>query len=77
MTDAIIALKYFYIAAPASGIGTCWAGFLSIAVTSYEPLQKALGLPAGRKYAYGLMFGYPKYRIYGILRRNPLRVTWR
>jgi nitroreductase/NAD-dependent dihydropyrimidine dehydrogenase PreA subunit len=76
-TDAIIALTHFDIAAPAFGIGTCWAGFLSIAVASYEPLQKALGLPAGRKYAYGLVFGNPKYKIYGIPRRNPLQITWR
>ena len=76
-TDAIIALTHFDIAAPAFGIGTCWAGFLSMAAMSYEPLQKALGLPVGRKYAYGLMFGHPQYKIYGIPRRNPLQVTWR
>jgi nitroreductase/NAD-dependent dihydropyrimidine dehydrogenase PreA subunit len=47
--DAIIALTHFDIAAPAFGIGTCWAGFVAIAATSYEPIQKELGLPAGRK----------------------------
>jgi nitroreductase len=75
--DAIIALTHFDIAAPSFDIGTCWAGFLSIAAASYEPLQKALDLPAGRKYAYGLMFGHPLYKIHGIPRRNPLQVTWR
>ena len=75
--DALIALTHFDISAPAFGIGTCWAGFLSMAAAAYEPLQKVLALPAGRRYAYSLMFGYPQYKVYGIPRRNPLQVTWR
>lgn len=75
-TDAIIALTHFDIAAPAFGIGTCWAGFVAAAAMFYEPLQKELDLPAGRKSAYAMMFGNPKYRIYGIPRRKPLQVTW-
>ena len=64
--DAIIALTHFDLAAPAFGIGTCWAGFVALAASSYEPLQKELGLPAGRKCAYAMMFGYPKYKVYGL-----------
>jgi nitroreductase len=75
--DAIIALTHFDVAAPAFGIGTCWAGFVAMAAASYEPLQKELGLPVGRKCAYAMMFGYPQYKIYGIPRRNPVAVTWR
>ncbi|MDO9326857.1 MAG: nitroreductase family protein [Methanoregula sp.] len=75
-TDAIIALTHFDIAAPAYGIGTCWAGFVAMAASSYEPLQKELGLPAGRKSAYAMMFGHPRYKVYGIPRRKPLEVTW-
>ena len=74
--DAIIALTHFDVAAPAFGIGTCWAGFVSMAAMSYEPLQKELGLPTGRKCAYVMMFGQPQYKIYGIPRRKPLGVTW-
>jgi hypothetical protein len=43
---------------------------------SYEPLQKEIGLLAGRKCAYAMMFGHPKYKVYGIPRRKPLEVTW-
>jgi nitroreductase/NAD-dependent dihydropyrimidine dehydrogenase PreA subunit len=75
-TDAIIALTHFDVAAPAFGIGTCWAGFVAMAATSYVPLQKELGISAGRKSAYAMMFGNPQYRIYGIPRRKPLKVTW-
>jgi nitroreductase/NAD-dependent dihydropyrimidine dehydrogenase PreA subunit len=75
-TDAIIALTHFDVAAPAFGVGTCWAGFVAMAAANYEPLQKELGIPTGRKSAYALMFGNPQYRIYGIPRRKPLQVTW-
>ena len=74
--DAIIALTHFDIAAPAFGIGTCWAGFVAAAAMFYEPLQKELGLPAGRKSAYAMMFGHPQYKVYGIPRRKPLEVMW-
>jgi len=75
-TDAIIALTHFDVAAPAFGIGVCWAGFVAGAAMSYEPLQKELKMPAGRRCAYVLMFGNPQYKIYGIPRRKPLNVTW-
>ncbi len=75
--DAFIALTHFDITAPAFGIGTCWAGFLSMAATTYEPLQRALTLPTGRTFAYSLMFGHPQYKVYGIPRRNPVQVTWK
>jgi nitroreductase/NAD-dependent dihydropyrimidine dehydrogenase PreA subunit len=74
--DAIIALTHFDVAAPAFGIGTCWAGFVAMAAASYEPLQKELDIPAGRKSAYAMMFGHPQYKVCGIPRRKPLEVTW-
>ncbi|WP_440947775.1 nitroreductase family protein [Methanosarcina sp. T3] len=74
--DAIIALTHFDLAAPAFGIGTCWAGFVAAASMFHEPLQKELGLPSGRKFAYAMMFGNPQYKVYGIPRRKPLEVTW-
>ena len=77
LVDAIIALEYFDIAAPAFGIGTCWAGFVAMAATIYEPLQKELGIPSGRKVAYAMMFGYPRYGIHGIPSRKPVKVEWR
>jgi nitroreductase len=74
--DATIALTHFDLAAPAFGIGTCWAGFVAAAAREYPPLKQYLGLPAGRTSAYAMMFGNPEYRIYGIPRRKPLKVTW-
>ena len=76
-TDAIIALTHVDIAAPAFGVGTCWAGFVAMAASQYAPLQKEIGIPAGRKSAYAMMFGHPQYKIHGIPRRKPLQVSWK
>jgi nitroreductase/NAD-dependent dihydropyrimidine dehydrogenase PreA subunit len=75
--DAVIALSHFELAAPAFGVGACWAGFLSMAAAEYAPLREALALPAGRRYAGALFFGRPRYRPSGIPRREPLSVDWR
>jgi nitroreductase/NAD-dependent dihydropyrimidine dehydrogenase PreA subunit len=76
-TDAIIALTHVDVAAPAWGVGTCWAGFVAAAATAgYEPLLQELNLPAERKVAYAMMLGQPKYKVSGIPRRNPLSVAW-
>ena len=74
--DAIIALTHFDVAAPAFGIGTCWAGFVAAACHEYPPLQRELSLPEGRAVAYAMMFGFPQYKVYGIPRRKPVEVTW-
>lgn len=75
--DAIIALTYFDVTAPAFGVGTCWAGFVAMAMRDYPPLREFLGLPDGRSGAYAMMFGYPRYKPVRIPLRKPLRVTWR
>ena len=75
--DAVIALTLVDVAAPAWGIGTCWAGFVAMAAAAaHPPLLHALDLPEGRKFAYAMMLGLPKYKIAAIPRRNPLAVSW-
>jgi nitroreductase/NAD-dependent dihydropyrimidine dehydrogenase PreA subunit len=75
--DGIIAATYADAAAPAFGVGTCWAGFLSMAVKAWPPVLKALALPEGYTYCAALMLGFPQYRTYGIPPRNPLKLSWR
>lgn len=75
--DAIIALTHVDLAAPAYGVGACWAGFVAGASWSHPPLIDWLGLPEGRSVAYALMLGYPKYTPSFIPDRKPLAVTWR
>ncbi len=76
-TEAIIALTHFDIAAPSFGIGTCWAGFVKMAIDSYKPLKDFLSIPEGRKAACPMLFGYPKYKITSVPRRNPADISWR
>ncbi len=75
--DAIIALSHVDIAAPAYGVGTCWAGFVAGAAAFYPPLQKELELLTEFKFAYAMMLGYPKYKVHTIPRRKPLQVAWK
>lgn len=75
--DGIIALTHVDIAAPLFGVGTCWAGFASIAAASHLPVKKAYGLPEGRIPAYIMMFGYPQYTAATIPTRKPLTITWK
>lgn len=76
-TDSIIALSWLELAAPAFGLGACWAGFLKIAATSCKPLMDELGLPKGHTVQYAMMFGYPKYEPHGIPGRSLARITWK
>ncbi|MDD3989489.1 MAG: nitroreductase family protein [Bacteroidales bacterium] len=76
-TEAIIALTHFDIAAPAFGLGTCWAGFVKMALDNYKPLKDLLSVPEGRKAACPMLFGYSSYKITSIPRRNPVDIKWR
>jgi hypothetical protein len=76
--NAHFAFAYAELFAPTVGVGTCWAGlFQGCAFSGYGPLIEALELPAGKKVAGGLMVGFPRYRYYRLVNRNPLDVTWR
>jgi len=75
--DAILALTHVDLLAPAMGLGTCWAGFLSAAAGHHPPLQAELALPPGRKAAFALLLGHPLFSVCRIPRRKPLAVTWR
>jgi len=76
-TDCASALSYLELYAHAKGLGTCWAGYFTVASNHHEPLIKSLMLPAGHKCFGAVMLGYPRYRYYRIPKRNDVFVTWR
>ncbi len=76
-TEAIIAMTHIDIAAPSFGIGTCWAGFVQMAVDAYGPLQAALEVPDGRIIKSAMMFGYSQFEVRSIPRRNPADIIWK
>lgn len=75
--DSIIALTHVDLAAPAMGLGTCWAGAVTMASQSYHPLIEFYGLPKGRIIGYAMMLGYPVYTPTIIPERKPIQVTWK
>ena len=77
LVDAVIAMTHIDIAAQSYGAGTCWAGFVMMASSAFEPLKAELALPKGQKTAAVMMMGYPKYKSYGIPRKNTPDITWR
>lgn len=76
-TDGVIALTYLELAAYPSGIGVCWAGFVTSAARDWKPLREHLGL-AQTDACYGaLMLGYPRYGYARVPLRNEAQVAWR
>ncbi|NMC73671.1 MAG: 4Fe-4S binding protein [Geobacteraceae bacterium] len=74
--SATIALATLDLAALPFGLGTCWAGFLTMAAASSCEVATALGLPPGHRMYGGMMIGYPAFEYARIPTRNPARVTW-
>lgn len=75
--DGIIALAHLDAVMPAFGLGAFWTGFFILAYNNWKPLKDALELPKDHSIKYGLAFGYPKYKVHGIPRRNPLNIIWK
>jgi nitroreductase/NAD-dependent dihydropyrimidine dehydrogenase PreA subunit len=75
-TSAAIALATLDLAALPFGLGTCWAGFLTMAASSSPEVATALALPPGNRMFGGMMIGYPEFEYSRIPTRNPARVIW-
>lgn len=77
LIDSTIAMTTFELAASAEQIGTCWAGFLMIAMNQWTPLQDALKLPVENIPTTALMIGYPQYRYFRMPERSAPIIQWR
>ncbi len=75
-TDAVIALSYLELAAPALGLGTCWAGFFMLALCRYPPLRESLGLPEGHLPLGAVMAGKPKVKFHRLPKRSAPPIRW-
>ena len=72
-----IALTYLDLAAPAFGLGTCWAGYFNAAANLYPPLIEALGLPQDHQPFGSMMIGFPKFSYQRLPLRKAPPITWR
>lgn len=70
--NAAIALSYLALALHNRGIGSCWAGFVMMAVEAGK--VPSLPVPEGRKLGGGLMFGYPSIRYMRAPVRKPVQL---
>lgn len=73
----LLALAYLELAAPAAGLGACWAGYLHTAALQWRPLQEALALPPGEVSCGAMLVGQPRYRYHRLPERREPAITWR
>jgi len=74
---ATIALTSLELAAPAYGLGACWAGYFNAAATLFPPMKEALALPEGHMALGSMMIGRPEYRYRRIPKRQTPPITFR
>lgn len=69
---------YAELYATALGLGSCWAGYFEMyALQNQQEVREVLLLPENVFVGGGLMLGYPKYRYYRLVDRDPLKIIWR
>ena len=76
-TGCIIALTTLELAAPAFGLGACWAGYFNAALNCYPPMLKELSIPENHDCHGAMMLGYPVYARHRIPVRKQARIAWR
>lgn len=72
-----IALAHLELAAQASGLGACWAGYVDVAARYWPPLQKELGLPEGHESYGAMMVGYQRFKYHRIPLRKQENISWK
>lgn len=75
--DCHIALAHLEVAAPAFGLGACWAGYFGVAAGLMPDIGAALGIPQDHAIHGAMMFGYPKYRYARVPKRNAAVIVWK
>ena len=74
--SSMIALSYLELAAPALNLGTCWAGFMFMAASTWPGMKTAIGLSENDKVNGMVLVGHPKFKYHRMpLRKEPV-ITW-
>jgi nitroreductase/NAD-dependent dihydropyrimidine dehydrogenase PreA subunit len=74
--DCAIAVTTVEAAAPAYGLGACWAGYFMTVANLHRPILERLGLPREHRVYGALMLGRPKYRYLRVPPRAEAKVRW-
>ncbi len=72
-----VALATLELAAPAHGLGACWAGYFNAAAGLFPPMKEALALPEGHAPFGAMLIGEPVYRYRRIPQRKSAQIIWR
>ena len=71
-------ITYAELYATSLGLGSCWAGFFeAYASRNQQEVRNILSLPEDLFVGGAFMLGYPQYRYYRLVDRDPLKITWR
>lgn len=62
--------------AHALGLGTCYIGFLTLALRFSKKLREIAGVPEGKKAFVSLVMGRPKYAFKSTTSRKPPQIKW-
>jgi nitroreductase/NAD-dependent dihydropyrimidine dehydrogenase PreA subunit len=72
-----IAARNMEIMAKTLGLGTCWAGFLSVAAhLAKKKIERVLEIPDDHSIYGAMMVGYPKFEYKKIIPRKEREVRW-
>jgi nitroreductase/NAD-dependent dihydropyrimidine dehydrogenase PreA subunit len=72
-----IAVRNMEIMAKTMGLGTCWAGFLSVAAhLAKKKIERVLEIPDDHSIYGAMMVGYPKFEYKKIIPRKEREVRW-
>ena len=75
--DCTIALTYFELAAAAAHLGTCWAGYVAMAVNMSPDVRRFVYLSSRMRCFGAMMVGYPRFSYHRIPIRNKPHIIWR
>lgn len=76
LVDVTIALSYLELAAPALGLGACWAGLLQIPLRVSAEARQEIGLPENHTWHYPMMVGYPVRSYKRMPERKAPEIIW-
>ena len=74
--DAGMAAMQMALMAEALGLGTCYCGFLCMAVRASSELRDMLKIPEDDRVPVSFMLGYPDVPFIKLVSRDPARVQW-
>jgi nitroreductase/NAD-dependent dihydropyrimidine dehydrogenase PreA subunit len=74
--DAIYAAYNLMLAAQRMGLGTCQIGYFQGVLEHSQELQRAVGVPVGRRAEVTLVLGYPQYGFHRVLPRRAPDIAW-